>query len=113
MIKTVLTARNNAEIDTALIDWFSSHAFPDDGFYMKRIEGQDRTITIFVAEEYYFRINSTLTLTVIVEETVDETTVEIVSGGGREGLVGLSYGAEKSAMKRIVKLLKENGFREQ
>ncbi|MBR3272045.1 MAG: hypothetical protein IKI59_08980 [Clostridia bacterium] len=113
MIKTELTARNIADIDAVLTDWFSSQAFSDDGFYIKRIERQDCTITIFVAEEYYFRINSTLTLTVIVEETVNETIVEIVSGGGREGLVGFSYGAEKSAMKRIVTLLKENGFREQ
>ncbi len=113
MIKTEWTARNTVDIDTVLMDWFSSNAFSDGGFYRKRIEGQDCTVTIFVAEAYYFRINSTLTLTVFIEETADETTVEIVSGGGKEGLVGLSYGAEKSAMKRIVKLLKENGFTEQ
>ena len=49
----------------------------------------------------------------LLQKNVNETTVEIVSSGGKEGFYGLSYGAEKSAVKRIVKLLKENGFTEQ
>ncbi len=113
MIKSKLISQNNMEIEGVLSDWLSSNILSDDGFFIKRIKKQDYKITIFIAEDYYFRINSTLTLTVIVEETDNETTVEVVSSGGKEGILGFSYGAEKSAVNRIVELLRENGFAEQ
>lgn len=103
-----LISQNKADIESIL-----SEAFPAEDRYFKVIECGDCKITVFIAEEYYFRINSDLTLTVIAEETADETTVEIISGGGKEGLLGFSYGAEKSAERRIVNLFKENGFTEQ
>ena len=113
MINNKLISQNNVDIESILSDWISSNLLSDDGIFIKRIEKQDCKITIFIFENYYFRINSTLTLTVIAEKTVNGTTVEIVSSGGKEGFYGLSYGAEKSAVKRIVKLLKENGFTEE
>ena len=113
MRKNRLISQNKVEIESVLNDWFSSNVFSEDGVFIKRIEGKNCKITIFIAEDFYFRINSTLTLTVIVEETADKTTVEIVSSGGKTRLSGFSYGAEKSAVKRIVRLLKENGFSEQ
>lgn len=113
MRKNRLISQNTAEIERILSKWFSSEAFSEDGFFIKKLEGETCKITIYIAEDYYYRINSTLTLTVIVEETADKTTVEIISSGGKVGLLGLSYGSEKSAVNRIVQLLKENGFTEQ
>ena len=112
-----LISRNKAEIESILSDWFSSNTFSsvlsEDDVFIKRIKGKNSKITIFIAEDYYFRISSTLTLTVIVEETADRTTVDIVSSGGKIGLFGISHGAEESAVLRIVELLEENGFVEQ
>lgn len=113
MRNTRMISQNKVTIEDVLSDWFSSDMFSEDGVFIKRIDGENCKTTIFIAEDYYFRINSTLTLTVIVEETADNTTVEIISSGGKEGLGGFSYGAEKSAVKRIVRLLEENGFTEQ
>ena len=102
------------DIESILSDWFSSnvfsHMFSEDEVFIKRIEGKNCKTTIFIAEDYYFRISSTLTVTVIVEETADKTTVDIVSSGGKMGLFGISHGAEVSAVYRIVELLEENGF---
>lgn len=107
-----LILQNKAGIESLLYKWFSSGALSGDGFFSKKIEFENRKITIFIAEDYYFRISSNLTLTVIAEETADKTTVEIISSGGKTSW-GFSYGAEKSAVKRIVQLLKDNGFTEQ
>lgn len=85
----------------------------DDEIFIEKFESENCRLTVFVVEDYYFRINSTLVLTVIIQENVDKTTVDIISGGGKTGLFGLSYGAEKSAAKRIVRLLKKIGFIEQ
>lgn len=65
---------------------------------------------IFIAEDYYHRISSTLTLTVIVEQTIDQIFVEVVSSGGKSGLLGYSSGSEDSAVNRVVKFLKAYGF---
>ncbi len=112
MIKNRLILQNKAETESILRKWFSSGVVSQDGIFIKKIELENSKVIIFIAEEYYYRIKSNLTLTVIVEETADKTTVEIISSGGKTSM-GLSYGAEKSAVKRIVQLLKENGFTEQ
>lgn len=109
MEKNTLISRNKVEIEKILCELFTSN----DSVFTKKIEYGDCKITVFIVEDYYLRINSNLTLTVIVEETADKTTAEIISSGGKVGLGGLSYGAEKRAAKSIVKLLKENGFTEQ
>ncbi len=113
MVKNRLILQTKVDIESILRKGLSSGVFSGDNFFSKKIEFENRKITIFIAEEYYYRINSNLTLTAIAEETADKTTVEIISSGGKGGLWGLSYGAEKSAAKRIVQLLKENGFKEQ
>lgn len=105
-----LISRNKVNIENILNEWFSSKVYSEDGIYIKRIQDESRRITIFIAEDYYLRINSTLSLTVIVEETADKKAVEIISSGGKAAL--FSWGSENSAVKRVVKLLKENGFEE-
>lgn len=111
MIKNRLVLQNKAETESILSKFFSSVVNSTDGLFTKKIKFEDRKIIIFIAEEYYYRIKSNLTLTVIVEETADKTTVEIISSGGK-GDWGVSFGAEKSAAKHVVQLLKENGFTE-
>lgn len=112
MTRKILFLQSKAEIENILSKYFSSGMFSADGFFTKKIEFENRKITIFIAEAYYYRLSSYLTLTVIIEETDDKTTVEIISSG-KVGFFGLSYGAEKSAINHIVQLLKENGFTEQ
>ena len=113
MIKNKLISKNKMNIENVLKDWISSNVLSEDGYFIKKIEKENYKLTIFIFEDYYFRIRSNLTLTIFVEENDEEINVEVVSSGGKEGLAGFSYGAEKSAVKRVVKLLKENGFTEQ
>ena len=83
-----------------------------DNVYVKKVRTDNRKITVYIAEDYYLRIGSTLTVTVIADETPEMTTVEIISSGGKGGRFMLSWGAEKSAVNRIVEILVENGFKE-
>ena len=111
MVKNRLILQNRAETERILRKHFSSWVSADS-LFTKKIESENSKIIIFIAEAYYYRIKSNLTLTVILEETADKTTVEIISSGGKSSL-GISFGAENNAVKRIVQLLKENGFAEQ
>lgn len=107
-----LISRNKTNIVNTLNEWFSSNMLSENENFIKEIENENCKVTVFIAEDYYYRINSTLTLTVIVEAVADKTTVDIIASGGKTGLLGFSYGAEGSVVKRVVKLLEENGFSE-
>ena len=116
MIKRKMISNKHVDAESILKDWEASDMISilsEENRFIKKIENENCKITVFIAEDYYLRINSTLTVTVIAEETVDATSVEIIVSGGKEGLLGLSYGAERNAAKRLVKLLKEKGFEEQ
>lgn len=114
MKKNRLVSQEKVKTENILESITSLGLYSDnDEIFIEKFESENRRLTVFVAEDYYFRINSTLVLTVIIQENVDKTTVDIISGGGKTGLFGFSYGAEKNAAKRIVRLLKNIGFTEQ
>jgi len=112
MRNTKLISRSKGKIDVLLKSWFTSNVTYSDRLYIKKFGDENCEVTIYIAEVYYYRINSTLTVTVIVEETADKTTVEIISSGGKAGYLGISWGSENSAVTRIADLLKKNGFTE-
>ena len=60
---------------------------------------------VLIAEKYYFRIESNLAATIIIESiNQSELQIVIVVAGGGHGMLGISYGAEKSMMKKIKNL---------
>ncbi len=114
MKKTKLISQYSIDIEKTLTDWFYSNTDSRDGVFIKKIIEPKRKVMIIIAEDYYHRISSTLTLTVIVEQTLNQTSVEVVSSGGKEGYhyFSFSYGAEQSAVNRIVNFLTVKGFTE-
>ncbi len=112
MKRNRLISQNKVDIENILREWFSSEVSSDDGIFTKKIQDENRKVIIIIVEDFYYRIDSTLTLTVIAEEADDNTNVDIISSGGKTGFFALSWGSEKSAVKRVVKLLKEHGFEE-
>ncbi len=106
MEKYRLYTNGMVDIESILNDWFSNEMH-------KHIESFDKNgckVTIFIADKYFLRINSTLTLTTIIERSPNNITAVVITSGGAEGLFGYTYGSEQSAAKPILKLLKENGF---
>lgn len=63
-------------------------------------------------EEYYFRCNNYVSLSVMISENDDCQEVVIAGFGGGEGLFNLSYGANKSIVNKTVKCLTKIGFTE-
>ena len=57
---------------------------------------------VLVAEKFYFRIESNLAATIIIDP-YDESRyqVDIIVAGGKHGLLGVTWGAEGSMLKRI------------
>lgn len=78
--------------------------------YEKCVTYQDCSVTLFIYEEYFFRINSTLTVSIILEQDENGSKVELISSGAKIGLADITYGAESASLKPIIEKLLEIGF---
>jgi hypothetical protein len=65
-------------------------------------------IVVLASEKFYFRVESNLLTVVILNVSVeDRYEVEIVTGGGAQGLFGITWGAERHRSAEIVRFLEE------
>ena len=73
---------------------------------LSRYSDKEGKINVLVAEKFYFRIESNLAATIIIERiNENQFQIVIVVAGGKHGLLGVSYGAEKSMINRIKNLI--------
>ena len=88
----------------------------ETGSYINNFDVGNHKITVYIIERYFYRITSTLTVTFVIDQTEEYTTVEIISGGGKIsnswGFWFASWGAEKRALKDAIDSLKQLGFEE-
>lgn len=82
----------------------------DNPPYTKQIDSGADTVFILVAEQYFYRINSNLSITAVVCQNADGVWVDLTSSGGADGVLGLTLGAESSALKTARKELSRLGF---
>ena len=68
---------------------------------------REEKLCILYSENYYFRINSNQLTTIIVSWVTNNTKIEIITGGGGEGILGMSWGAENSINKKIQNTITE------
>ena len=73
-------------------------------------EYADGKVTLLCFEKFYFRSNSSAALTIMANETKDLTEVEIISLAGGEGLLNISWGANKNFAQKVVEALQRIGF---
>lgn len=109
MEKHKLVTNERINIEQILKDWYTSYDNMLESIFVERFDKNDCKVTIFMAEKYFFRIKSNLTLTTIVERSTDKIAVIVIASGGSYGM-GITWGAEKSAAQPILDLLEENGF---
>ncbi len=62
---------------------------------------EEKEIEILVFQKYFFRNNSTATLTVTIDNFSDVTYVKCISSGNGDGLLDIGWGAGKSFIKPI------------
>ncbi|MFX1320373.1 MAG: DUF6054 family protein [Promethearchaeota archaeon] len=68
-----------------------------------KFSNKQDTTTVLIIEKYYFRINSNLTITLIFNRNNNYSVeVHIITSGGKLGLLGLTWGSEKSALNKII-----------
>ena len=72
----------------------------------------DATAWLLAFERYYFRNGSYATLTIMLTESGDHQTADIIGSGGGEGLFNISWGANASFAAMAVDLLQQCGFQE-
>lgn len=61
-------------------------------------------------ERYFFRNGSYASLTVMLTETADVQTADIIGSGGGEGLFNISWGANSDFADMAADLLQAHGF---
>ena len=69
-------------------------------------------VVLLVFEKLYLRNDNYANLTVLLTETKEEQTADIVGSGGGAGMFNWSWGANSHFAKTAVNILAENGFRE-
>ena len=62
-----------------------------------------------MAEKYFLRIKSNLTLTTIVDSNTDEIAVIVISSGGSSEM-GFTWGCRKKCCKAYFRLLEKYGI---
>lgn len=76
----------------------------------KQIKSGSKTTYFYLYEEFFTRINSDLTVTIFVEETLDYTYIELISSGGGFGPASRTLGSESASLKELEKLFVNYGF---
>ena len=77
----------------------------------KKDFGED-SIVLLSFEKYYFRNNSSASLTVLLTQKCGIQTADIVATGGGSGIFNISWGANDSFAGKAVKILNKYGFTE-
>ncbi|MDD6154792.1 MAG: DUF6054 family protein [Eubacteriales bacterium] len=86
--------------------------FSSELVFMK-IQGADTyRVRIIVFEKYYWRNGSYANLTIIITDSEEEQTAEIIGSGGGEGLVNFSWGANYDFAELAAHVLNQDGFAE-
>lgn len=78
--------------------------------YERTIQTPWGFVKMLIYEEYFHRIKSDLSVTVLYEEKQGQVEIEIIAAGGKEGMMGVSYGAEKQALTRLSRALIKEEF---
>jgi len=72
---------------------------------LSRYTEETGRMIVLVAERYYFRIESNLAVTIIIDRiNEDRYQIVIIVAGGKKGLFEITWGAERSMLKRIKSL---------
>ena len=67
-----------------------------------RISTSKNTIYVFIVEEFHMLPFSNLTITVVFERIREDLIkIHVIVSGGGTGIFQLSYGAERSALKKF------------
>ena len=63
---------------------------------------QYEKVGILYLEEYYMRTDSYQLTTIIIDYFFEFTNIKIITGGGGSGILGITWGSEKSINNRII-----------
>ncbi len=68
------------------------------------------TVALVVLEEFYFRVSSYVSLTVLIIEDENKQRVELIGSGGGNGMFGIDLGANQDFAQRARNILVKRGF---
>ena len=111
MFKCTLMVDKNVNVKRIISDEIRN-LYSEEKVFFKAYNVVDKEICVFVAEDYSFSTNSSLTINLISEAHSNQTIVNVIVSGGKIGLLGIAYGSEKRRAKRITDILLKYGFHE-
>jgi len=73
--------------------------------HLSRYTEETGKMIVLVAERFYFRIESNLAVTIIIDRiNENQYQVVVIVAGGKHGLFEITWGAERSMLKKIKKI---------
>ncbi len=81
--------------------------------YGKKIAlSNEYSVGIILGEQYFFRVNSDVAITIMLESVdVERTRVEVISSAGGTGMLEVSWSAHKAFVSDVKNYLKYRGFK--
>ena len=71
---------------------------------------QNSSVLLLCFEQYYFRASNYVSLSVLLSDEAGQARAVIVGSGGGDGLLNISWGANRAIAKKAQRVLEENGF---
>ena len=67
----------------------------------------EKSCLIIILEKYFSRVNGYVVGTVIIDNSNNETRIQVITAGGGTGLFGFEYGSEDTFRNQIEKIFSE------
>jgi len=68
-------------------------------------------VGVILGEQYFFRVNSDVAVTIVLEALdAEQTKIEVISSAGGTGWLAVSYNAHGAFVRDVRNFLIENGF---
>lgn len=72
----------------------------------------ERSVGIILGEQYFFRVNSDVAITILLESVdVERTRIEVISSAGGTGMLAVSWSAHKAFVSDVKDYLENGAFK--
>ena len=110
MSEVITMKRNNSDENTTLAMLANDFIRKMSIHKICRVQKAGGTANLICFEEYYYRVESAVSLTVMLTQEDNSQDAFIIGFGGGHGLLNISWGANESIAKKAYNALAELGF---
>ncbi len=89
----------------------SNLSFSTKLVHFENYSTEESGVYLFVFERYYLRINGFVSLTILIRDNPNTSTVDLIISADKNGLFNLSFGAGNNLKDSVTNYFEKIGFR--